>query len=209
MKILLLGATGRVGSEILKLALDDRHEVTAFVRDQNRLNTKNTNLKVCVGNVLIKEDINKVIPNHDIVISALGTDGQETLSKGIPYIINAMQENGLRRIITVGTAGILNSRVSPELYRFQSSETKRRSPRSTRAAEDHRGFFELLAKCSLEWTIVCPTYLPDGEKLARYRYEKNFLPINGERISVADTSEFTYKQILSNEFLRSRVGIAY
>jgi uncharacterized protein len=209
LRILLLGSTGRVGTPLLQLLLASGHQVTAFVRDQSRLKFSADTMEVFVGNALNKEDIEMVMPNHDIVLSTMGTDGKETLSESMPYIIDAMVANKIGRIITVGTAGILKSRISPEFYRFQSTESRRRSPKSTRAAEDHKAAYEALANSSLDWTVVCPTYLPDGEALGEYRYEVNYLPINGEKISVGDTAQFTYRQINSDEFLGCRVGIAY
>jgi uncharacterized protein len=209
LRILLLGSTGRVGTQLLQLLLANGHQVTAFVRDPNRLKYRVDGMAVYAGNALNKVDIEMVMPNHDIVLSAMGTDGKETLSVSMPYIIDAMVANRISRIISVGTAGILKSRISPELYRFQSTESRRRSPKSTRAAEDHKVAYEALANSSLEWTVVCPTYLPDGEAVGNYRFEVNFLPINGEKISVGDTAQFTYKQINSEEFLRCRVGLAY
>lgn len=209
MRILLLGSTGRVGKQLLQLLLANGHQVTAFVRDPNRLKFRVDGMEVYVGNALNKVDIEMVMPNHDIVLSAMGTDGKETLSESMPYIIDAMVVNKIKRIITVGTAGILKSRISPELYRFQSTESRRRSPKSTRAAKDHKAAYEALANSSLEWTVVCPTYLPDGDAISNYRFEVDFLPINGEKISVGDTAQFTYTQINSDEFLGCRVGLAY
>ena len=95
---------------------------------------------------------------------------------------------------------------TPDLLRYQSSESKRKL---TRAAEDHHKAYELLKQSSLQWTIVCPTYLPDGDRLGDYRVERDFLPVDGVKIHVSDTAEFTYRQINSNEFINSRVGIAY
>ena len=54
-----------------------------------------------------------------------------------------------------------------------------------------------------------PYYLPDGERLGEYRVERDFLPVDGVKINVSDTAEFTYKQIESNNYIKSRVGIAY
>ena len=142
----------------------------------------------------------------DVVISALNTDGATTLSESMPHIIEAMENEGIQRIITIGTAGILQSRATPNLLRYQSSESKRKS---TRAAEDHHKVYDMLKQSTLEWTIVCPTYLPDGERLGEYRVERDFLPVDGVKIHVSDTAEFTYKQIKSNDYIKSRVGIAY
>jgi putative NADH-flavin reductase len=121
-------------------------------------------------------------------------------------LIRLMQEQSVPRLITVGTAGILQSRTEPGLYRYESSETRRRS---TRAAEEHRRVYERLRDSALDWTIVCPTYLPDGVRTGIYRVEKNLLPEGGTQISTADTADFTYRQLSSTDFLHTRVGIAY
>lgn len=117
-----------------------------------------------------------------------------------------MYGEGIERIITVGTAGVLQSEISPELLRYQSSESKRRS---TRAAEEHEQAYRLLERSTLKWTIVCPTALRDGERLGIYRVRQDILPEGGTEISVADTAELTYSQIEASDFIRARVGIAY
>ncbi|WP_102261148.1 NAD(P)-dependent oxidoreductase [Mesobacillus jeotgali] len=206
MNILILGATGRVGSQILTYALHDRHHVTVLVRTPEKLQINSGNLTISQGNVLNKNDIVRAMHGIDVVISALNTDGTTTLSESMPLVINAMKNEGIQRIITVGTAGILQSRTTPTVIRYQSSESKRKS---TRAAEEHHKVYDMLKQSTLHWTIVCPTYLPDGEREGQYRIERNFLPEGGMKISVPDTAEFTYRQIESSDYVKSRVGIAY
>lgn len=206
MNILILGATGRVGSHIVSYALQDNHYVTALVRSPEKILNEHENLTVIQGNVLNKEDLERAMKGMDIVISALNTDGTTTLSESTPIIIEVMENEGVQRIVTVGTAGILQSRTEPHLLRYQSSESKRKL---TRAAKEHHKVYELLEQSNLDWTIVCPTYLPDGEKLGDYRVERNFLPVGGVEISVPDTAEFTYHQIIQNEYIKARVGICY
>ncbi|WP_460012321.1 NAD(P)-dependent oxidoreductase [Lysinibacillus sp. CTST325] len=206
MKILVLGATGRVGSHIVSLALRDEHSVAALVRHPNKLQINDENLHTVQGNVLEKQDIENVMSNVDIVISALNTDGINTLTESMPLILDAMEKEHVKRIITVGTAGILQSRLTPSILRYQSSESKRKT---TFAAEEHHKVYNFLKNSNTDWTIVCPTYLPDGEYTGTYRIERDFLPNDGAEISVADTAEFAYQQIQSKEFVKSRVGIAY
>ncbi len=134
MKVCVLGATGRVGSEIMKLALKDSSEVTAFVRDLNRMEIEHDRLHVIEGNILNENDIKKAIEGCDIVISALGTDGNGTLAKSMPNIIKYMEKEGVKKIITIGTAGILQARTNPNVYRFQSSESKRKTTAMTRGS---------------------------------------------------------------------------
>lgn len=206
MRILILGATGRVGSHMMEYALNDNHHVTALVRDAGKVQMENRNLKVLEGNVCTSSDIYNAVAGVDMVISALGTDGTTTLSESMPSIIQAMEDEGIKRIITIGTAGILNSRTESGVLRYQSNESRRRT---TRAAQEHHKVYELLENSSLDWTIICPTYLPDGEYTGRYRIERNFLPENGKMISVADTAEFAYSQVTDSSYIKSRVGIAY
>ncbi|WP_430788859.1 NAD(P)-dependent oxidoreductase [Virgibacillus flavescens] len=206
MKILVLGASGRVGQKIAEQALADQHDVTAFVRTPEKLNMPDDSLTIFKGDVLNNNDLNRAMKEMDLVISALNTDKNNTLQRSMPGIVDAMKQNNISRIITIGTAGILNSRTEPDLYRFQSNESKRRK---TTAAEDHLTAFHYLEKTDLDWTVVCPTYLPEGEAEGNYRVEKNALPEGGNRITVGDTANFTYSLINSEDFLKSRVGIAY
>ncbi|SCY07417.1 Putative NADH-flavin reductase [Paenibacillus polysaccharolyticus] len=206
MQLLVLGATGRVGSHIITLALQGGHHVTALVRNPEKINKRHDRLTVIQGNVLESEDLLRAIQGVDAVISALNTDGTTTLSKSMPLLINAMGQEGLKRIITVGTAGILQSRTEPEKLRYQSSESRRKS---TRAAEEHEQVYTLLKGSTLEWTIVCPTYLPDGEVCGNYRVERDVLPEGGTEITVGDTAEFTYRQLSDRRFINARVGICY
>lgn len=206
MKILVLGATGRVGRQIVEFALKDQHEVTTFVRDPHKLQLDNKNLHMFQGNVLNKKDLEQAMVNVDVVVSALNTDGNDTLSSSISLILEVMEQHTIKRIITIGTAGILQSRVSPTILRYQSTESKRKS---TFAAKEHQYVFEQLHDSNVDWTIVCPTYLPDGSFTGVYRVERNFLPEGGSEISVADTASFAYQQVFSKEFVKTRVGIAY
>jgi uncharacterized protein len=206
MNILILGATGRVGGQLVTYGLHDKHHVTVLVRNPEKIGISNANLTIIQGNVLNKTDIVRAMHGIDVVISALNTDGTTTLSASMPLIIEAMENEGIQRIITIGTAGILQSRTIPNSLRYQSSESKRRS---TRAAKEHHKVYDILKQSTLQWTIVCPTYLPDGESVGTYRVEGDFLPEDGVEISVPDTAEFAFSQIKSSDYLKSRVGIAY
>jgi putative NADH-flavin reductase len=190
INILILGATGRVGGHILACALRDQHHVTALVRTPEKKPINKDRLTLIKGDVLNIEDIKLATHGVDVVISALNTDGRTTLTDSMPLIMDAMQHAGIKRIITIGTAGILQSRTTADCLRYQSNESKRKT---ARAAMEHHKVYDLLKQSTLDWTIVCPTYLPEG----------------GIEISVPDTANFAYSQINSSEFIKSRVGIAY
>ncbi|MDZ5713096.1 NAD(P)-dependent oxidoreductase [Jeotgalibacillus haloalkalitolerans] len=205
MNIALFGSTGRVGSVILERALEDGHHVQALVRDTG-LKSHHSNLTYITGDASVKEDVESTIKGADAVISALGTDKNDALTKSMIHILPAMRKHGLRRIITIGTAGILDSKREPDKFRFHSSESNRRL---STAAEDHCRAYLMLKEAGLDWTVVCPTYLPDGERIGKYRIEVNTLPDEPSSISMYDTGDFAYSLLLNNEHVRERVGITY
>lgn len=204
MKLAIFGATGRVGGEILKRALTDGHHVKALVRSEKL--EAHPNLEIIVGDVRNEEDIEKTIAGTAAVFSAIGTDRTTTLSEAAPLIVKAMEKHNINQIITIGTAGILNSRLSPGVLRYEGGDSKRKM---TFAAEEHEAVYRLFDKTDLHWTIVCPTYLPDGEARGNYRTERDLLPEEGKEITVGDTAEFAYQQLKSEKFIQCRVGLAY
>ncbi len=206
MKLLLLGSTGRVGSGVLEKALNDGHKVHVLARHPEKLAVYHENLTIHTGDATVNADLEKALEGCKSVISALGTDGGTVLTDSIPIVIQAMMDRGIKRLITVGTAGILESRTEPGLLRYQSNESRRRL---TRAAEEHHRTYLAMKQSPLQWTVVCPTYLPDGPETGNYRVEKDYLPMEGTQISTGDTADFVYKQLSSNDFSQSRVGIAY
>jgi len=206
MKIALFGATGRVGYRIARHIYDEGHEVKALVRDNEKAKDLIPFAELVEGSAVHEEYVLEVMRGCDGVISALSTDKTTVLSESMPLIVKGMERYGIDRIVTIGTAGILNSRYEEGKYRFQSSESKRRK---TFAAEEHVKAYQELARSSLDWTVVCPTYLPDGEEQGEIRWEKNMLPVDGKKISTADTARFAWDCFKDRSFVGNRVGICY
>ncbi|MFD1957474.1 NAD(P)-dependent oxidoreductase [Paenibacillus thailandensis] len=207
MHITILGASGRVGQHVLRLALEDGHRVKALARSPEKLaGMSHDRLSVIQGNAVCEKDLKAALEGSEAVVSALSTDGGTALSDSFPLIVRLMEERGIKRLVTVGTAGILQSRLEPGKLRYQSAESRRSL---TRAAEEHHAVLRLLESSALDWTIVCPTYLPDEPPRGEYRTMRDYLPEGGSRISVADTADFVRRQLESREFVRARVGIAY
>ncbi|TDL80803.1 NAD(P)-dependent oxidoreductase [Peribacillus frigoritolerans] len=206
MKIALFGGTGRVGRAFLEQALNEGHNVRLLVRDPSKIENIDKNAEMIKGNARNLQSIEKTVSGCDAVVSCLGTDGDDTLTVAVPLIVQAIKNENINRVITIGTAGILQAKSNPDLYRFQSNESKRTL---TRAANEHLNVYQTLKESNLQWTIVCPTYLPDGELTKKYRFEENYLPEHGKQISAEDTGYFTYQVLIEKSFIRKRVGLAY
>jgi len=205
MKMALFGATGRVGSEVLRLALSEGHEVTVLARSPEKL-TLHDRLTVIQGDVRDADAVSLAVAGMDVVFSALGTDKTTTLTEAIPHMIKAMKDAGINRIVTIGTAGILQSKIDSQKLRYEAGDTNRRL---TFAAEEHHKVYNMLRQSELDWTIVCPTYLPDGVAVGDYRTERNLLPEDGKQIAVGDTASFAYGELLQGDNIGFRVGISY
>lgn len=203
MKVALLGATGRVGQLVHKKLGDKDVEVTVLVRDASRVHTP---ANIIEGDARDYDRIAQTIKHVDVVISCLSTDKSDVLSDVTPKLIRAMKHAKIQRIITIGTAGILQSREDPRKLRFQTDESKRGL---TRASLEHEKAWQALLLSNLDWTIVCPTYLPDGEEKGDFRIEEDFLPIDGKMISTADTAQFVCDVLFEHLHSKKRVGISY
>ncbi|KHE67056.1 NAD(P)-dependent oxidoreductase, partial [Halobacillus sp. BBL2006] len=104
MKLAVFGATGRVGSQVIKNALNEGWEVSALVRDEKKAERLIQGASWIVGDVTNPSNVQKTLKDCDLVFSALSTDKTDTLSKAIPLIIEKMEQEKLSRFVTIGTA---------------------------------------------------------------------------------------------------------
>lgn len=200
-KLLLLGATGKTGQFIASYLEDRNVPFKRFVRLPEQMIDESY-----LGDVRNQHDVFEAMVDASGVICALNTEGNGTLVSGITNLIAAMQHYRVKRIVTIGTAGILQSELQPELLRYQSSENRRLNHD---AAKEHEQAYRALANTDLDWTIVCPTRLVQEELRGGYRVRKEILPSGSASISFADTAEFAVSEYFNGAYVRERVGISY
>jgi uncharacterized protein YbjT (DUF2867 family) len=103
MKILVLGATGLTGKEIVRQALDAGHEVTSFVRDPSRYPEKHPALRVAAGDVSRPETVAEAVRGQDAVICAVGPRSNRqpgtVISDAARNLVAAMSANGVQRLV--------------------------------------------------------------------------------------------------------------
>ena len=108
MNLLIFGATGGTGRQLVKQALEQGHKVTAFARDPAKLDIKHTNLKVVQGNVMDLTSVEKAVQGQDAVVCVLGSGRKikgRIRSEGTQQIISTMEKAGIRRFICQSTLG--------------------------------------------------------------------------------------------------------
>ena len=108
MKLLIFGASGATGHELVKQSLSLGHSVTAFVRDPSRLKIDHKDLKVIPGNITSTVDL-EAIKGHDVVLSALGAQNpfkfDAIVVDGVGKIIKVMEELNVLRFIYLSFIG--------------------------------------------------------------------------------------------------------
>jgi uncharacterized protein YbjT (DUF2867 family) len=109
MRLFLLGATGRTGAQLVDLAVQRGHEVTAFVRSPGKL-PRRTGLEVVKGDVRDERALGRAMVGHDAVLSALGPaprqamTGTTLLRDAAHATVVAMRSAGVGRIALVSSA---------------------------------------------------------------------------------------------------------
>ena len=109
-KILVIGGTGRVGSEIVKVLYDDYKDITVLSRsDSNRSRLKDLNIKYIKGNVLLEEDMQQVFSDvsYDVVINAIAKVGESQNPHAIGQLNLSKWSkiNGIKHFILIGSVG--------------------------------------------------------------------------------------------------------
>jgi putative NADH-flavin reductase len=212
MKILVFGATGGTGTQVVKQALNKDLEVTAFVRNPAKLKILNVKLKVVHGDVLEQSSIDKVIGGHDAVICCLGapaTKAGQLRSDGTKNIINSMQQKGVPRLICQTSLGFDDS--EPVLNHTAFFFRKIIVPYLLKKTfADHLLQENFIKQSNLNWTIVRPGTMTDGKFTGEYKhgfsYSDNSLKV---KISRADVADFLIKQVFSNQYQNKLTGVSY
>ena len=102
MKLLIFGSTGGTGRELLKQALEQGHNVTAYARNPAKMSDiEHANMQVIRGDVLDPATVESAVPGQDAVLSTIGAGaGRTTLREdGTRNIIEAMEKAGVSRLV--------------------------------------------------------------------------------------------------------------
>lgn len=210
MKVIVFGASGTVGKELVQQSIAEGYTVTAFCRNPEKLEMdKSPQLILKAGDVLNPEEVQKVVKDQDLVIIALGSGKSRksiVRSQGTKNIIAAMHQHGVNRLICQTTLGTGDSRGNLNFfwkYIMFGWFLKQ-------VFEDHELQEDYVMNSQLDWTIVRPGAFTDGEKTGRYRHGFAANAQNLKlKISRADVADFILRQTKSLEYLRKSPGLSY
>jgi putative NADH-flavin reductase len=211
MRVLVFGASGATGRLAVQCALDQRFEVTAFVRRPERLGaltkTASSTLRVVHGDVADADAVRRAVAGHDVVISTLGVSrplhADPVVVTGVRHIVRAMEASGVRRLVYLSFLGVPESRAAAgPLLRYVARFPLRRE------IADHVEKETVIRGSSLAWTVVRPPKLRDGPAEGRYRagtsiVSDRFFP----QLSRADVASFLVTRATAPEYERQVVRL--
>ncbi|WP_328752852.1 NAD(P)H-binding protein [Streptomyces sp. NBC_00285] len=207
MRILLIGATGMIGSRIAAEAGERGHEVTGVTR-----NGKDGTLAADASDA---DTVARLAAGHDAVVLAVspprgGIEATESLLEVGRGVLDGVRRAGVRRLVVVGGAGILE--VSPGVRVVDTPGLPEDALPPVRAQV---ALFELVRDDAddLEWTYLSPpVVITPGERTGAYRTGDHQLLSDGEgnsHISTEDYAVALVDELQRGELTRRPVHVAY
>jgi putative NADH-flavin reductase len=207
MKLLILGATGGIGLEFVRQAIEYHHQVTALVRAPERLKESADRIKVIQGDVLNSAEIERALDGQDAVLSSFGPREPRSkadvdlLRRFAVALTSAMLRVKIQRVVVVSVAFLFKDSIVPPTYLFG-----RLFFRDT--VIDASGMEDVFRKAELYWTIVRPPQLTDKPRTGNYRVREGHLPRFGFKISRADVAEFMIRAVANGATIGKILGVS-
>jgi putative NADH-flavin reductase len=207
-KLVIFGATGGTGRQSVTQAVQQGHQVTAFVRDPQKLQIGADRLGVVTGDVTAGVDtVAQTVSGQDVAISALGRGNslksEDLIARSMRTIVPAMERHGVRRLIVVSAFGVGETRRDATLLQRIFFRLLLRDLYADKAAAE-----EYLRGSFLDWTLVKPTRLTDGPLTGTYRVGERLDMRRQPNISRADVAHFVLTQLADVTYSRKSVTIS-
>ena len=214
-KVVLIGATGFFGSAILHEFVARGHEVTAIVRNPERVE-KHANVITVWGDVADVDAIAKIAKGKDAIISAYNPgwnnpDIAKLITENYPKILKAARESGVKRLLIVGGAGTLFC--APGLRVVDSGAIPDEIMGGVRPLGDF--YLNTLTKeDAVDWVFFSPagTFDAEGKRTGKFRLGKDDLIVDAEgnsHISVQDYAMAMVDELERAQHHHERFTIGY
>lgn len=188
MKILVVGATGALGREVLAEALRCGHDNAALVRDRRRAALEDS-IETIEGDVLRAASLARAVSDRDAVICALGTPSPRQpstlLRAGTKNLVAAMREQRVGRLVCVTLLGVGGSRTHASFV-YRELILRALAP----MVPDKEAQEQVVRESGLEWTLVRPPRITGTGARDRVRVLHEGDPGRVGHVARADLASF-------------------
>jgi putative NADH-flavin reductase len=206
MKLIVFGATGRVGSSFVEQAVSAGHQVTVYVRDAAALNL--LGLTIYEGDASDVFAVGRALNDgYDAVVNCIGSrqlKPSTVVRDSYTSIIAGMQAAGIKRLI--GVSGTAEMADKTGFGQFYTSILKRTPVGHT--VRDHDAALAIVQNSELDWTLVGCNYLKSGPAKGRFTTSLKF-PGGFKIIHPPDVAQFMLSELQTQKFNKKVVGIWY
>ncbi|WP_405587354.1 NAD(P)-dependent oxidoreductase [Streptomyces sp. NBC_01092] len=210
MKLTVFGATGGIGKEIVRQALDAGHEVTAVVRDPARFPVTGDRLEVFRADLTDPQALRPAVAGRDAVLSGLGARSRKDAgiaARLTRTVLGALEAEGVRRLVVVSAAP-----VGPEPEGDGFADRAVRGIVSAVLKDIYTDLREMeaeLARSATDWTAVRPPRLQDKPLTGSYRKVVGGFPVRGRFLGRADVAHAMLAAVGDPATVKQGVGVAY
>jgi putative NADH-flavin reductase len=215
-KVAVIGATGFVGTQVVKELANRGYFVNALARNTSKIE-ESENVKAVTADIYNTAELSEILKGNDAVISTFNPGWTnpnifEDFLKGAESIEKAVEESGVKRFITVGGAGSLYIAEGLQLI-----DTPEFPAEIKPGAEAARQYLEMIKKNeNLDWTFFSPAIEMHqgtaGVRKGTYRtaLENPVFDENGRSVlSVEDVAVALVDELENNKFVKQRFTAAY
>jgi len=210
MRLVIFGASGATGTQLVSQALAGGHQVTAVVRDPARLAIPaHPDLRVVTADIMDPASILPAVTGADAVLTAAGPSGTgptTVIADSVRSIAAAMDKAGTRRLLAV--SGSIVADEGESFYLRYALKPVARRTFLRHVCADMREAEAVIAATGLDWTIVRPPALTDGPATGRYRTAVERSLPHGFRVSRADLAACMLSLIGDVAAVRRHVAVA-
>ena len=202
MKLLVLGATGGTGREIVRRAAAAGHGVTALVRSRASAASVLPGVELVEGDAREQAALERALAGCGAVASALGTGVSSfrkvtLLSDSTRALVAAMRQQAMGRLVcTTGVGAGDSRRHGGVLYDRLLLPVLLRT---VYAGKDRQE--QIVRDSGLEWVIVRPSLLKDGPGRGSYRVLTDLSGFHGGHVARADVADFVVGQAAEPTYL--------
>jgi putative NADH-flavin reductase len=207
MRLFIIGATGKTGTELVDLALKQGHQVTAFVRSPEKITVVDKDLSVLQGSPGDIEGMAQAMKGQDAVFSALGPQPGEvftdlkkrtwTMEKFAANILSAMEKAKVEKLVLFSSAG---------LFPGQNLFVRFLGALAHNHMEDLKRMEKTVAESPLDWTIARPNWLAPGPDEG-YRAQAGALPPKALKMTFRALAKFMLDTVEKGVYKRQIVGL--
>jgi nucleoside-diphosphate-sugar epimerase len=216
MKVLVVGSTGGSGRRVVEQLLSAGHEVTAFSRNADRVESRSERLRFLNGDATNPEEIERAVAGQDAVVVTLGITENplrvrllgpartrpDVRSAGTRNVISAMRKHGVRKLVVQTSYGVGATR---DRLRF-ADRLFFKLILAPQIADTERQNHDV-TESDLDWVIAQPVHLTDEAK-----DDMPFVSTEGEtnemKVSRGSVGRFLASAVESSNFLRRSVALS-